>query len=128
MAQILLLEPDIVLSNIYIKALEQVGHKVSPVFDAQAAINVIDNLSPDLVILELQLPIHNGVEFLYELRSYAEWQKTPVIVQSFVPPSEFKSTPSLWRGLGIVTYLYKPRTSLQQLLNSVQEQLDTVSA
>ena len=112
MAQILLLEPDIVLSRIYAKALEQVGHKVSSV----------------LVVLELQLPIHNGVEFLYEFRSYAEWQKTPVIVQSFVPPSEFKLTPSLWRGLGIAIYLYKPRASLQQLLNSVQDQLVTITA
>jgi DNA-binding response OmpR family regulator len=128
MAQILLLEPDIVLSRIYAKALEQVGHKVSSVFDAQAAINVIDKFAPDLVVLELQLPIHNGVEFLYEFRSYAEWQKTPVIVQSFVPPSEFKLTPSLWRGLGIAIYLYKPRASLQQLLNSVQDQLVTITA
>ena len=123
MAQILLLEPDMVLSNTYAEVLRRVGHKVGTASNAQAAIDVADEQSPDLVVMELQLPVHNGVEFLYEFRSYSEWQATPVIVQSFVPPSEFKLTSGLWQQLGIVGYLYKPRTSLQQLLTAIGEQL-----
>ncbi|HUC88072.1 MAG TPA: response regulator [Candidatus Binatia bacterium] len=125
MAQILLLEPDMVLSNTYAEALRRAGHKVGTASNAQTAIDVADEYSPDLVVMELQLSVHNGVEFLYEFRSYNEWQTTPVIVQSFVPPSEFKLTSGLWQQLGIVSYLYKPRTSLQQLLTTIEDQLVT---
>ena len=128
MAQILLIEPDATLSQTYRMALKIDGHNVTPVFTAQTAINIADRQSPDLVILELQLPVHNGVEFLYEFRSYTEWRSTPVIVQSFVPPSDFRSSAILWRNLGVVAYLYKPRTSLRQLLISVQEQLTAITA
>jgi len=126
-ACILLLEPDVILSNIYTEVLQQAGYDVCPTFDAQKAINTADECSPDLVILELQLPVHNGIEFIYEYRSYTEWEKTPVIVQSFVSPNEFKSTPYIWHELGIVKYFYKPHTSLQQLLAGAQEQLTTIA-
>lgn len=123
MAQLLLIEPDSLLSRIYIQAFEAVGHDVGVAYSAQEAIDRADEAHPDMVILELQLPRHNGLEFLYEFRSYAEWLKVPVIIQSFVPPQEFLTDSSSWRLLGVVEYLYKPRATLQQLLFAVNEQL-----
>ncbi len=127
MAQILLLEPDMVLNRIYTEALEQAGYKVKSAFDAQTAVTFVDQGSIDLIITELQLPMHNGVEFLYEFQSYPEWQGIPVIVQSLVSPQEFKSTAQLGQELGVVSYLYKPRTNLEQLLDSVDQQLAAIS-
>ena len=78
-----------------------------------------DQQLPDLVIVELQLIEHSGIEFLYEFRSYTEWQSIPVIIQSQVPPSEFSANwQSLKQQLGIDTYLYKPHASLQKLLKA----------
>lgn len=127
MARILLIEPDTVLSNIYGDALNRAGHSVQAVFDAQSAINIVDKFKPELVILELQLPIHNGIEFLYEFRSYIEWQNTPVIILSFVPSTEFQPNNKIWQGLGVVNYLYKPQLSLRQLLNTVQDHVALLS-
>jgi two-component system phosphate regulon response regulator PhoB len=122
MSSILLIEPDRLLAETYFLALDQAGHRVMACAGAQTAVLVADRQRPDLVILELQLVEHSGIEFLYELRSYPEWQDIPVIVHSLVPPAEFRSSRRLLEeDLGVKAYLYKPRTSLRQLLDTVRE-------
>jgi DNA-binding response OmpR family regulator len=124
MAQILLIEPDRLLTETYYQALVAAGHQVAACAGAQAAITAADQARPDLVILELQLIEHSGIEFLYEFRSYPEWQSIPVLIQTQVPPGEFADSWQLLRHeLGINAYLYKPQTSLRQLLANVRDQL-----
>ncbi len=124
MAQILLIEPDRLLAGVYAQALTGKGYKVVACASAQAAIMAADTSKPDVVVLELQLIEHSGVEFLYEFRSYPEWQNIPVIIQTGVPPGEFSGNRQLLKQeLGVETYLYKPQTLLRQLLASVSEHL-----
>jgi len=119
MAQLLLIEPDDQLADDYTTALVYVGHRVSRVSGAQEAISAADKVQPHLVIMEIQLANHNGVEFLYEFRSYPEWQNIPVVILSMIPPTEFKQATSLWKELCVYAYHYKPRTTLSQLIASV---------
>jgi DNA-binding response OmpR family regulator len=113
--RVLLIEPDTLQATIYAQALERAGHQVSHVVSAQTAVHAADEQMPDVVVLELQLPQHNGVEFLYEFRSYAEWQGIPVLLHTFVPGDELAHAATLHRELGVVAALYKPTTSLGQL-------------
>lgn len=124
MVRILLLEPDAILADTYSKALMHMGYEVSHVASGQAAIDDADRLTPQLIILELQLPAHNGLEFLYEFRSYPEWQAIPAIANTSIPPQRLGSTwQVLCEELGVRTWHYKPHTDLQLLLRSVREQL-----
>ncbi len=124
MANILLIEPDKVLAEIYAAVLAADKHDVVTKATAQAAITAADHAKPDLVILELQLVEHSGIEFLYEFRSYLEWQAIPVLIHSQVPPGEFANSRQLLeRELGVTDYLYKPRTTLDQLLTATRGQL-----
>lgn len=120
MAQILLIEPDHVLAETYQLALEAAGHTVSVCATAQTAVQSADQVKPDLVILEIQLVEHSGIEFLYEFRSYPDWQNIPVLIQSQVPPSEFSDNLELLKNeLYVVNYLYKPQTNLKKLLETI---------
>lgn len=124
MAQILLIEPDRLLAENYVQVLQHSGHNVTAASSAQSAILAADQAHPQLVILELQLVEHSGIEFLYEFRSYPEWQNVPVILQSQVPPTEFSASAQLLKGeLGVRAYLYKPHTSLSQLVSAINEHL-----
>jgi DNA-binding response OmpR family regulator len=124
MAHIILVEPDRVLAETYRQALQTDGHTVTPCASAQAAIFAADQQQPDVVLLELQLIEHSGIEFLYEFRSYEEWQPVPVIILTQVPAGEFASNWRLLRQqLGVQSYLYKPQTSLQQLRQAVKSGL-----
>ena len=121
---ILLVEPDRLLAETYYQALTAAGYRVTVCAGAQSAIFAADERTPDIVVLELQLIEHSGIEFLYEFRSYAEWQHIPAIVLSQVPPAEFNGSRRLLiHELGVRTYLYKPHASLRKLLAVVDELL-----
>jgi DNA-binding response OmpR family regulator len=115
MGRILLLEPDAILGRSYVRALEKAGHEVNWCQTAQTAIHTADQTALDLIILELQLAAHSGVEFLYELRSYPEWGSLPIIINSHVPPNNVGLDQQQLTNLGIVAYLYKPQTNLRNL-------------
>jgi len=118
--KILLLEPDKILADTYRQLLLSADHKVIMCATAQAAIFAADELSPDLVIAELQLTSHSGIEFLYEFRSYDDWTNVPVMVLTNVPAGEFAGSWDLLRDeLGVTAYHYKPLTSLRSLLRAV---------
>ncbi len=116
--QILLIEPDRLLAASYEKALRRAGHTVTTAVSAQQAIHFADQQRPDVVVLEMELPRHNGVEFLYEFRSYYEWLDVPVIVHSFVAATELVKSATL-KDLGVVKLLYKPATTLAQLCTAI---------
>lgn len=120
MNHVLLVEPNKVLSKIYVSALEEAGFKVMHCSSAQSAIAAADEQLPDVVVLELNMAGHNGVEFLYELRSYPDWQKIPVIVNTMTGKDAINIGNSVWENLGIQAYHYKPQTTLKDLIKSIQ--------
>lgn len=129
MANILLIEPDRVLAETYAQAILSAGQQVAVAPGAQSGILVADRLQPDMVILELQLVAHSGIEFLYEFRSYPDWQNTPVVIHTQVPPREFgASTELLKNELNVREYLYKPQTDLAQLIKTINRQLVAITA
>lgn len=120
--RIILVEPDRLLADTYRQALEVQNHQVVMCAGAQAAIFAADEEQPDLVILELQLVGHSGIEFLYEFRSYVDWQTIPVVILTNVPAGEFSgSWELLQQELQIQAYHYKPLTSLRTLLATVNQ-------
>lgn len=125
MSQILFIEPDRTLAKAYGSALKRAGHTVKHFVDAALAMQAADTNRPDLLIIELQLARHNGVDFLYEFRSYREWQTIPVVILSIVPPHEAGMGDSIWQQLGVAAYCYKPHTSLASLVTTVHEALIT---
>ncbi len=120
MSKILLIEPDKLLGEAYKAALDSQNHEVVVCAGAQLAVFIADKFQPDLVIVELQLVEHSGIEFLYEFRSYVDWQIVPIIILTQVPPSEFNQSIDLLKtDLSISEYLYKPQVNLKKLINTV---------
>ena len=113
--QVLLIEPDFILGNIYKDHLEKFHYNVVLCNNVQIAVNEVDINKPDIIILEIQNSSHNGIEFLYELRSYPEWQDIPVIIHSMLSEDSLKFNEIIKKELGIVSCLYKPNSSLGKL-------------
>ncbi len=118
--KILIVEPDQVLANIYIKLLINNGYQTITSSNADSAIKQIDEFKPDLIVLEIQLVEHSGIELLYEIRSYIDLDPIKVIIFSKIPYYEFKdSIFSLKKDLMIDSYLYKAETKLTKLLDQI---------
>lgn len=113
------------LADAYRAAFARTRYQAAIARTAQSAIDAMDGQTPDCVVLEIQLPAHNGVEFLHELRSYAEWQRVPVVINTYTPRSEFVHMHNALQTLGVVHVLYKPQATLQQLLSTVREVIAT---
>lgn len=125
---VLVIEPDKVLGDTYLQAFERAGFEVAVARSAQGAVDAADDHTPDCVVLELQLPGHNGVEFLHEFRSYVEWQHVPVILNTYTSPQGFAAVRPALKTLGVVAVLYKPQASLRRLIAAVQQALGQAAA
>lgn len=117
---ILLVQPDAILGETYRKALQACG-TVAWARSAEQAIQLADDHAPDIVVLELKLPRHNGVEFLYEFKSYPEWRDVPVVVVSHGGSLDIAE--SALHDLRIVARVDSHTTSLKELCSIVQEAL-----
>ncbi len=118
---ILLVEPDSVLGQSAKDGLEAFGYKVLWRRSAQTALDVLDQNSIDVLILELQLGKHNGVELLYEIASYPEWKQMPIIVHSINPSVQDDTFSEAFSQLQVQEILYKPTTSTAKLVSTVKQ-------
>ena len=122
---ILLVEDDIWLAELYQEALEVAeGFSVFHATTAEHALEALDNQKNiKLIILDMFLMSHNGIEFLHEIASYPDINKIPIIVLSSVYQHDFGMSSERWRHYGVVQYLYKPNIKPADLVIAVKKQL-----
>src|SRR5687767_15473271 len=104
---LLLVEDDKDLAEMYSLQLRYGKHQVHLATDAQAALDVLDKHQVDMIILDIMLPGQNGLSVLYELRSYSDWKKIPVLILSNLSPQELGLTSRGLEALGVRQYLDK---------------------
>ena len=66
MARILVVEDDHDLNKAYSIILKHEGYDVAQAFDGKEALKKLDGFKPDLILLDLLMPIMGGLEFLQE--------------------------------------------------------------
>ena len=64
MANILIVEDDKDLNNAYTIILNKEGYTVESAFDGQEALDKLASFKPQLILLDLLMPIMGGLEFL----------------------------------------------------------------
>jgi CheY-like chemotaxis protein len=92
---ILYIEDDPIILMAYRTRLVQEGFQVVPAMDGLAAMRLLTQLVPDVVILDLMLPKFNGEEILKFIRANPKIAKTPVILLSTNSIIDAKSEPVL---------------------------------
>lgn len=123
MKTIFIIEPDKLLAKNMAHALRQADRQTILFSTASVAIKALEKIIPDLVVMEIALPMHNGFEFLYEMLSYSDSQNVKIVINSLVQEDTIP-----WgfinRGeMGIVEYLPKQFTQLTRLAEVVHEHL-----
>lgn len=79
---IVLAEDDPGLSALYTTALEVDGHRVHPATDGARALELAQAVAPDLLLLDLWMPILNGFEVLEYLRSHGGFRFKVVMLSN----------------------------------------------
>ena len=78
----LLVEDDDSARELFASALRITGHQVRTAADGLAGLRLLEAFEPDVVVVDLALPIASGFDVLNELRSAERTHHTPVIAIS----------------------------------------------
>ncbi len=120
MISVLVVDDDFMVADVHRRLVDrQPGfHVVGVAHSASAALNAVKELNPDLVVLDVFLPDHSGVEFLSALRSTGSACEVIVITAARDP-----ETVAAIMRLGALRYLVKPfdPAALSAQLGQVQE-------
>jgi len=77
---VLLVEDDVETRRIMAHALEKAGWQVSEASNGQEALEMMPDVQPRLILLDLMMPVMDGFGFLAAMRARPEWEQIPVIV------------------------------------------------
>ena len=69
MAQIVVVEDDVYMREELIEVLKKAGYNAIPLLNFENAISQILALSPDLILLDINLPFHSGFEVCKEIKA-----------------------------------------------------------
>lgn len=99
--------------------LERAGYAVEEASDGEEALQRIAKSRPDLVLLDLMMPVMSGVEVLKHIRANTALQNVPVIVLTAVAaPWQMPK----YIEMGATDYILKPFTPAT-LLNRIRRVL-----
>lgn len=79
---IFIVDDDKDLVYIVKAALENEGFKVVTALDGQLALTTLKTLTPDLMLVDLTMPVMDGWRFTMKVRQDKRFEKTPIIVFS----------------------------------------------
>ena len=77
---VLIVEDDFDLRHIFADTLSLAGFRVLEAVDGVAALQIIENNPPHLVILDLTLPMLDGLSVRAEMASHGNTRDIPVVV------------------------------------------------
>jgi signal transduction histidine kinase/CheY-like chemotaxis protein len=77
---VLVIEDDVVSSEMMTKMLTKEGYDVSQANNGRTALNGMEHKIPDLILLDLMMPDMDGFQFLSELREHEKWCHIPIVV------------------------------------------------
>ena len=119
-AKILLAEDDKYICRAYKDGLERAGFQVLVAFDGVEAMQKVRSEKPDLILLDLIMPVKNGFEMLEELKKDPAFKRIPVIILSNLGQDSDREK---GKSLGAVDYLVKSDFSMKEVIRKVREHL-----
>ena len=77
---VLLVEDDVDTRDVMARTLDKASWRVIEAGNGREALDQLGKTRPDLILLDLMMPVMDGFDFLLEMRAHAEWRDIPVIV------------------------------------------------
>ena len=121
MIKILIAEDDTFFSSLIVHNFQAAGYEVMGAFDGNETIDRIKSWNPDLIVLDIMMPIKDGYGVLEEIKKDPAYAHIPVMVLS-----NLGSAADIERAkhYGIVDYLVKANSNPQEVVARVKALLE----
>lgn len=118
MATVMVVDDTAVIREAVARLLRREGFQTICAANGKEALAHLQQISPDLVLLDVMMPVMDGLRCLEELRSNPKWQTLPVIMMTALCDDESHERAE---GLGVQDYIVKARISAGQMLDCVKK-------
>ena len=118
MNKILIVEDDTFISRMYEAKLVNLGYEAKIAENGQDGLRVMQEWLPDLVLLDLILPILDGFEFLKQIKADNNLKNIPIIVLSNLDQKE-----NIEKGisLGASDYIIKAQFTPSEVVEKIEK-------
>ncbi|MGE5327754.1 MAG: response regulator [Thiobacillus sp.] len=121
MTKIAIIEDDPTISQMYRTKFESNGFDVQLAVNGKLGVEMVESYSPDIILLDLQMPEMNGTDALKIIRS-KDWGKNiPVIILTNMGEEE---SPKDLKSLGVLGYIVKANLTPSQVVDKVKQALN----
>lgn len=119
--KIAIIEDDMAISQMYRMKFEVEGYDVQTASNGEIGLKLIEQMRPDIILLDMMMPIMTGDEMLQKLRA-EDWGKDiKVIVLTNRGEEE---APANIRSLGVLSYIVKADATPRQVAERVRKALE----
>ena len=118
--RILLVEDDKLIARAYKESLERAGFKVELATQGDKALESMRKRKPDLLLLDIIMPVMDGVEVMEEMSKDDFLKDIAIIV---VTNAERESEIKRSSKYNIIDYFIKSDLSLDQLIQKITEHI-----
>jgi DNA-binding response OmpR family regulator len=120
MRKVLIVEDDLDLASIYQKQFEMDGYEAILAGNGQEGVEKANSEKPDLILLDILMPIMNGMEALVKLKADPKTKEIPVIIMTVLGDKD-KIDKAL--ALGAVDYLIKSDVVPSEIVDKAKKVL-----
>ena len=121
MTKIAIIEDDPVIRQMYLMKFESAGFDVSVAENGQEGVVLVERFRPDIILLDLTMPVMTGDEALAEIRRSERGRDIPVMILTNLGEEE---APKSLHKLGIHSYIVKADLTPRQVVDRVKKALD----
>ncbi|PIX90984.1 MAG: response regulator [Candidatus Moranbacteria bacterium CG_4_10_14_3_um_filter_44_15] len=115
--KVLIVEDDNFVAEVYSTKLLEMGHEVQIAQNGEEGLVLIEKSKPDLVLLDILMPVMGGIELLEELKKKVEWKNIPIILLTNVGEKESIQKA---RNLGVQDYLIKSHFTPAEVIEKIE--------
>ena len=115
---IAIIEDDETISQMYTYKLQASGFRTVTAHNGKQGLELCEEMLPDLILLDLRMPIMNGDEMLEKLRSTTWGSTIRVIILTNISRDE---APKILSLLNVDRYIVKAHHTPQQIVDIINE-------
>jgi len=124
MKKIAIIEDDQAISQMYRMKFENEGYEVETAENGEIGLELIKKMKPDIILLDVMMPVMNGDEMLAKLRNEPWGKDTKVIILTNIGEQEL---PKDLTSLDVLDVILKAELTPRQVADRVKKELGELS-